>query len=98
MFEPAPSHRLRLRILNLVLLEHVVGLRLDFPPYLPRSEPRLIDKLSVLRWPIIGPILLAFILLRALKFKQILWLDFNIDKALVLEHASAIVFYGDDES
>ena len=39
--------------------------------------------------------LLAFIRLGVLKFKQIFWLDFNLAKALVLERA--IMYYGDDE-
>ena len=76
-----------------MLLEHIVGLHLDFPPYLLRAEPRLIDQLSVLRWLI--PMLLAFIRLRVLKFKQIVRVDFNLAKELVLERA--IVYYGDDE-
>ena len=95
MFELAPWHGLRPRMLTLVLLEHRVGLRLDFPPYLPTTEPRLIVKPSVLRWPITRPMLLTFIRLRLLKFKQIACLDFNLAKALVLERT--VVYYGDDE-
>ena len=49
-FELAPLHGLQLRISYLVLLEHVVGLGFDFLSYLPRIEPRLIVKLSVLVW------------------------------------------------
>ena len=45
-FGLASPHRLQLRILNLVLLEHIVGLHLGVPPYLPRTELRLIVKLS----------------------------------------------------
>ena len=68
-FGLAPWHGLQMQTLNVVLLEHIVGLHLDIPPYLPRTEPRLIVKLSVLRWPITSSIVLAFIRPRMLKFK-----------------------------
>ena len=91
----APWHGLRPRSLNLVLLEHIAWLRLDFPPYLPTTEPRLIVKLLVLRWPITRPMLLAFIRLRLLKFKQIPCLDFNLAEAPVLE--CPIMYYSDNK-
>jgi hypothetical protein len=40
-FGLAGLHRLQLRTLNLVLLEQIVGLSLDFPSYPPRTELRL---------------------------------------------------------
>ena len=67
-----------------MLFEHVVGLGLDFPAYLPKTEPRLFVKLSVLVSPTTSQMVLAFTRLQVLKFKQMRYLDVNFAKACVL--------------
>ena len=70
-FRLAPSHPLQLRVLDLVLSEHIVGMELGSHAYLPKTGPHLIVKLSALIRPTTRQMILAFILLQALTFKQL---------------------------